>query len=148
MVLKFQVWMKKNVAVKQYRQILLNLQGSLRKDVPMLKDRWDAIKVANHLDCSAILSSYYTWFNCSVLKQVLEDAKTLTHRDPKEILSALQSYTEEVLMYCKRNIFECPPPSNMSPTKGTTYFLLKLKTHQIIDEKNSLQKKFDYLKQN
>ena len=132
--LKFEVWMKENVTVEQYRQILLKLQGSMRKDVPMLKDRCNEIRRADHAHCSAILSYYYTWFNCSVLKQVLEDAKILTYKDPKEILSSLKSYTEEVLKYCKRNIFECPPPSSVSPTKKSTYFLLKLQTHQIFDK--------------
>ena len=75
-----------------------------------MPDRWKDIKAADHSDCSVVLSDYYTWFNCSVLKQVLEYAKTLTRKDPTDVLSNLQSYTEEVHTYCKRNIFVCPPP--------------------------------------
>ena len=135
MVLKFETWMEENVTVEQYRKILLKIPGTIKNDALMLKDRRKDIKAADHSDCLAILSDYYTWFNCSVLKQVLEYAKTLTCKDPTDILSILQSYTEEVHKYCKRNIFECPPPSCMSSTKGTTYFVLKLEKHQVLDER-------------
>ena len=134
MVLKFKTWMEENVTVEDYRKILTSIPGTMRKDVAMLKDRLKEIEAANYFNCSAILSDYYTWFNCSVLKKVLEDAKTLTHKDPMELLSILQSYTEEVHKYCKRNIFECPPPSCMSSTKGTTYFVLKLDECLVIDK--------------
>ena len=133
MVLKFETWMEENVTVEQYRKILLKIPGTMRKDVAMLKDRLKEIEVANYFNCSAILSDYYTWFNCSVLIQVLEYAKTLTCKDPTDILSNLQSYTEEVHTYCKRNIFECPPLSDMSSTEGTTYCILKLVDHQTHD---------------
>ena len=136
MILRFETWMEENVTVEDYRKILLKIPGTMRIDVPMLKDRRKDIKAADHLDCSAILSDYYTWFNCSVLKKVLEDAKTLTNKGPVEILSILQSYTEDVHKYCKRNIFECPPPSCMSSTKGTTYCILKLVDHQAHDTNN------------
>ena len=135
MILKFNTWMEDNVPVKNYRTILFNIPGTIRKEVPMLRDRWKEIKVADHTECSVILSDYYTWFNCDVLKIVLQTAKTLTQKDPKDMLSTLQSYTEELHKYCKRNIFECPPPSSMSPTKGTTYFSLKLERYQVLDQK-------------
>ena len=135
MILKFNTWMKENVSVENYRDILFYIPGTIKKKVPMLQDRWKEIKAADHSECSVILSDYYTWFNCSVLKLVVEVAKTLTLKDPTDILSILQSYTEEVHKYCRRNIFECPPPSCMSPTKCTTYFSLKVEKHQIIDEK-------------
>ena len=140
MVLRFKTWMEENVTVEEYRKILLSIPGTMRKDVAMLKDRWKEIKVADHSDCSVILSDYYTWFNCSVLKKVLEDAKILTHKDPVELLSILQSYTEEVHKYCKRNIFECPPPSYMSSTKNTTYFILKLEECLVIDKEKFTMK--------
>lgn len=135
MKLTFNTWMKENVSVENYRDILFNIPGTIKNEVPMLQDRWKEIKAADHSECSVILSDYYTWFNCSVLKIVLEAAKTLTHKDPTDILSILHSYTEEVHKYCKRNIFECPPSSCMSPTQGTTYLLLKVVTHQVIDKK-------------
>ena len=137
MVLKFRNWMKENVSIEDYRDILSNIPGTMKKDVFMLKDRRKEIKEADHSDCLAILSDYYTWFNCSVLKHVLMDAKTLTQKDPTEILSILQSYAEEVHRYCKRNMFECPPPSCMSSSKGTTYLVLKLVGHQVL-EKNKI----------
>ena len=135
MILKFKTWMKQNVSVENYRDILLNIPGTIRKEVTMLQDRWEDIKEADHSKHSQILSNYYSWFNCSILKIVLEDAKTLTHNDPRDILSILQSYTEAVHKYCKRNIFECPPPSGVSPTQGTTYISLKVEKYQVLDEK-------------
>ena len=135
MVLKFKTWMEENVTVEDYRKILTNIPGTMRIDVLMLKDRWKDIKAADHSDCSVILSDYYTWFNCSVLKKVLEDAKTLTHKDPTEILSILQSYTEELHKYCRRNIFECLPfeYKGVSLTNSSTYCILKLEKH-VFDE--------------
>ena len=133
-VLKFDTWMEENVPIEDYRKILLRIPGTVKKDVPMLKDRWEKIEAANHFKCSVILSDYYTWFNCSILKVVLQDSQAQTHKDPTDILSALQSYTEEVHKYCKRNIFECPPPSCMSSTKESTYLILKLQKHQVLDE--------------
>ena len=135
MILRFKTWMEENVTVEDYRDILTCIPGTMKKNVPMLIDRRKEIAAANYFNCSAILSDYYTWFNCSVLKVVLKVAKTLTQKDPTEMLSILQSYTEEVHNYCKRNIFECPPPSCMSSTKGTTNFILKLEKHQVLDQK-------------
>ena len=91
--------------------------------------------MADHTECSVILSDYYTWFNCDVLKIVLQTAKMLTQKDPKDILSILQSYVEELHKFCKRNIFECPPFSPMSSIKGTTYFSLKVEKYQVLDQK-------------
>ena len=88
------------------------------------------------LNVFVLLSDYHTWFNCSVLEQVLEDAKHETKNNPIEVKSKLQSYTEEVHSYCKRNIFECPPQSSMSLTNGTkTYCIVKVNNHQLFDEK-------------
>ena len=133
-VLEFRNWMKDNVFTVDYRNILSTIPGTLRNDVPMLKDRWKEINMADHLNCSVILADYCTWFDCSVMKKVVQNVNTLTKKDPTEIMSILQSYTEEVHKYCKRNIFECPPPSDMSVTKGTTYFILKLERHLVLDE--------------
>lgn len=130
---QFDDWMTKNVPVENYRKILLSISGTMRNKVPLLKDRWDEIKIANQMDCSVLLSQYHTWFNCSILNEVLERAKTVTSKDPTEVLSSLQSYTKKMLEYCKRNLFECPPPSVMSSTKGTTYFILKTKDPEVLD---------------
>ena len=135
LVQQFKVWMQHNVSVEHYRDILSDLPGTMKNNVPLLKDRWNDIRIATHKDCSALLADYHTWFNCSVLKSALQQAKNLTSKDPADVLCSLQSYTEEMLKYCKRNIFECPPPSNMSPVKGTTYCCFKMKGHMLPDKK-------------
>ena len=66
MILKFKTWMKENVSIENYSDILLNIPGTIRKEVSMLQDRWEEINVADHSKCSQILSNYYMWFNCSV----------------------------------------------------------------------------------
>ena len=137
MVSQFNNWMENNVSVKQYRKLLSSIPGTVRNNVPLLTDRWSEIKTADHSDLSVILSKYHTWFNCSILKQLLRLAKIETNSDPNEVLSSLQSYTEKMLKYCRRNIFECPPPSGMSSTKGTgtTYFTFKLMENRLSDMK-------------
>ena len=128
MVHKFDQWMEKYVPVEDYKKILVKIPGTMKNDVPVLKDRCkEIIKAVNHFDCTLLLFDYHTWFNCSILKQVLEIAKIFTKEDPTNVLSSLQTYSEEVLhKYCKRNIFECPPPSGISRTEGITYCVLKL----------------------
>ena len=143
MVHKFKTWMQENVSVEIYRDILFTIPGTIRKEVPMLQDRWEEIKMAYHTECSVILSDYYTWFNCSVLRAVLEDAKTLTHKDPKEILLILQSYTEEVHRFCRRNIFECPPPSDLDVSKS---FVLIVEKYQVLDEKTFTAEEIEIFK--
>ena len=133
---QFNDWMKNNVSVEDYREILSRIPGTMKNNVPLLKDRWKEIRAAaDHPDCSALLSDYHTWFNCSVLKIVLQRAKTITTNDPTEVLSILRSYTEKMLEYSKRSIFECPSPSDMSSTKGTTYCIFKMIDHQLPEEK-------------
>ena len=135
MLHQFDAWMKDNISIEVYRNILCKIPGTLKKDVPLLKDKGKEIKTADHYDCSILLSDYYTWFNCSVLTEVLTTAKKLTNKDPDKVLSSLQSYTEEMLKYCRRSIFACPQPLDMSPTQGKTYFTLKLISDKLPDEK-------------
>ena len=132
---QFDDWMINNVPVEKYRKILSSIPGTMKNNVPLLKDRWKEIKDADHSDLSVLLTDYHTWFNCSVLKHILQRAKTVTRHDPTEVLSSLQTYTEKMLEYSKQNIFECPPPSVMSSTKGTTYCIFKMKDHQLHEEK-------------
>ena len=134
-VRQFKAWMENNVSVEDYRDLLLDIPGTMKKNIPLLKDRWDDIKNANHKDCSALLYQYHTWFNCSVLKTLLQRARNLTKKDPTDVLCSLQSYTEDMFKYCKRNIFECSSPSGMSSTKGKTYFTLKMVDSQLPDKK-------------
>ena len=131
---QFDDWMT-NVPVEIYRKILSSIPGTMKTNVPLLKDRWSEIKIADHSDLSVLLKEYHSWFNCSVLKQVLQRANIVTKKDPTEVLSSLESYTKRMHEYSKRNIFECPPPSYMSSTKGTTYCILKMKNHLLPDKK-------------
>ena len=146
---QFNDWMKNNVSVEDYREILSRIPGTMKNNVPLLKDRWKEIRAAaDHPDCSALLSDYHTWFNCSVLKIILQRAKTITTNDPTEVLSILQSYTEKMLEYSKRSIFECPPPSDMSSKKGTTYCIFKTIDHQLPEEKQFTANEIELLTTN
>ena len=134
---QFDDWMKCNVPVKKYRKILSSIRGAMRNNGPLLTDRWSEIRTANHSDLSVLLSKYHSWFNCSVLNQVLQRAKIVTKKDPTEVLSSLESYTKRMHEYSKRNIFECSPPSDMSSTKRTcTYCIFKMKDHLLPDKKH------------
>ena len=95
--IQFDTWMERNVSIKEYRKVLKNIRGvvSGRKEVPMLKDRWKEIKTADHLECSAILSDYYTWFNCDILKAVMETVKGVTELSFIPVLSHMwMRYTD------------------------------------------------------
>ena len=134
-VYEFNNWMEKYVPVEVCRTILVNIPGTRMNNIPFLKDRWAEIEKADYAKCFVLLSDYHTWFNCSVLEQVLKDAKHVTKNDPIEVISKLQSYTEEVHKYCKRNIFECPLHEGMPPTNGTkTYCIIKVQDYQVFDK--------------
>ena len=139
-ICQFKSWMEENVSIEEYRKVITDIQGimSCKKDVPMLMDRWKEIKTADHFECSNILSDYYTWFNCDILKEVVEIVKTKLQSDRAEFLSSLKSYVDEVYRYSKRNIFECPAPSGLSRTKGTTYCVLKVSIAQLPEQENKV----------
>eukprot|EP00731_Ephydatia_muelleri_P023074 Em0015g657a len=134
-VSQFRSWMKANFSLDECKEILSSVPGmaSEMKEVPMFIDREQQIVDAkNYLQCFVILSHYYSWFDCSILEAVV----TSTEKDSSEFLSSLRSYTDRLHNYCKRNIFECPAPSSMSSTKGTTYLVLKLPGDQWSNAKN------------
>ena len=134
-VSQFSSWMKTNVSLEEYKEILLTVPGiaSASKEVRMFHDRKQDIMAAkSHLDCFAILSDYYSWFNYSILETVISKAKRRTQKDSPEFFSSLQSYTVLLYEYCKRNIYECPVPSCTSPTNGThTFLVLKVSEDQL-----------------
>ena len=122
---QFHSWMKANFSLEECKEILSRVPGmaSEMKEVPMFTDREQQIVDAkNYLECFVILSHYYSWFDGSILEAVA----TSTKKDSSELLSSLRSYTDRLHSYCKRYIFECPAPSSMSSTKGTTFLVLKV----------------------
>lgn len=134
-VSQFRSWMKANFSLDECKEILSRVPGmaSEMKEVPMFTDREQQIVDAkNYLECFVMLSHYYSWFDCSVLEAVV----TSTEKDSSKFLSSLRSYTDQLHNYCKRNIFECPAPSSMSSTKGTTFLVLKLTGDQWSNAKN------------
>ena len=137
-VCQFSSWMKENISLEMYKEILLTIPGftSARKEVPMFKDREQDIMAAkSHLDCFAILSRYHSWFNYSLLETVISKARKRTQKDSPEFLSSLRSYMDLLHKYCKRNIFECPKPSSISSSKSSTYLVLKVTEDQMSDVK-------------
>ena len=138
--LQFDRWMEENVSIEEYRKVLTRIQGMMsgKEDVPMLTGRWKEIRAADHFECSSILSEYYTWFNCDIMRKVVVNVKTKPQSDPAKLLSSLKSYVDEVYKYSKRNIFECPAPSGLSRTKGTTYCVLKVSEAQFPKHENKV----------
>ena len=140
---KFCSWMKENVCLEEYKEILNNVQGikSATKNVPMLHDRKEEINAAkNHRECSAILSDYYSWFNCSILENIITFANTKTQQDSSEFISSLKSYMDHLHKYCRRKIYECPAPSGMSSTKGSLAFLVLKVTENYLSNDMSAEK--------
>ena len=135
---EFDIWMEKNVSIEEYRKVLTRMQGVMpwNKSATMLMDRREDIRAANHGECSTILSSYYTWFNCDILRKIVEIVKTETRSDKVKLISSLKSYKDEVSRYSKRSMFECPAPSGLARTKGTTYCVLKVSDDQFCEKKN------------
>ena len=124
-VYQFRRWMKESFSLDECKEILSTVPGkaSEMKEVPIFTDRVQEIVAAkSYLECFVILSHYYSWFDCFILETVA----TSSIKDSSEFLSSLRSYKDQLHNYCKRNIFECPAPSLMSSTKGTTFLVLKL----------------------
>ena len=135
-VSQFSNWIETNVSLEEYKKILITVPGftSARKEVPMLRDRKQDIMAAkSHLECFAILSDYFSWFNYSILETVIYKAKVFTQKDSSEFLFKVRIYGEELCKYCKRNIYECPAPSGMSSTKSSTFLVLKVTEDQLSD---------------
>ena len=63
----------------------------------LYKGRWKEIGAADHFECSAILSDYYTWFNCDILRKGIETVQTKTQNDRIDILSSLKSYADNTI---------------------------------------------------
>ena len=83
-VSQFSSWMKTNVSLEDYKEILSTISGiaSARKEVAMLRDRkQDIMATKSHLECFAILSDYHSWFNYSILETVINNAKGRTQND-------------------------------------------------------------------
>ena len=139
----FRSWMNKNVSLKEYKEILCTIPGikSATKSIPMLHDRKAEIKAAkDHMECSDIVSEYYSWFNCSILEIIIGFVKIMTQKDSPEFLSSLQSYMDHLHEYCRRSIYECPAPSDMSSTKGTHAFLVLKVTEDHLSNDISAEK--------
>ena len=131
---KFSSWMDANISLEVYKKILLYIPGftSARKEVAMLRDRKQDIMAAkSHLECFAILTDYFSWFNYSILETVIKKAKENTQSDSSEFFSSLQFYVAQLHKYCKRNIFECPVPLGISSTKSSTFLVLKVTEDQL-----------------
>ena len=133
---QFNSWMDENISLKMYKEILLTVPGvtTAIKEVPLLSDRKQEIVAAkDHLGCFAILSDYCSWFNYSILEAVVSRAKKRTQKDSSKFLSSLRSYVDQLHIYCKRNIFECPKPSDTLSTKSSTFLVLKVNEDQFSD---------------
>lgn len=131
---QFSSWMEANVSLEVYKKILLSVPGmtSAVSNIHMLSDRKQEIMAAkSHLECIAMLSDYYSWFNYSILKTVVIQATKRTHKDASEFHLSLRSYIDQLDEYCRRNIFECPAPLLMSSKKGTTFLVLKVTEDQL-----------------
>ena len=134
-VYQFSSWIKGNVSLEDYKEIILTLPGmtSARKDVQMFYDRKREIVAAtSYLECFMVLSDYWSWFNCSILETIIRNAMGRTQKDSSKLVSSLQLYMDQLHKYCKRNIYECPAPSCMSSTKDTrTFLVLKVTEDQL-----------------
>ena len=120
-------WMEENVSLMEYKQILCTLQGikSPKKKVHMLHDRTEEIAATeDHMRCFAIVSDYFSWFDCSILKKIVTKGEKKTQKDSSAFRSSFESYMDQLLKYCRRNIYECPDPSSISSTKGILTFLV------------------------
>eukprot|EP00731_Ephydatia_muelleri_P028799 Em0020g443a len=138
---QFNSWMDENIPLKMYKEILLTVPGvtTAKKEVPLLNNRkQDIVAAKDHLGCFAILSDYCSWFNYSILEAVVSRAKKRTQKDPSEFLSSLRSYVDQLHIYCRRSIFECPKPSDTLSTKSSTFLVLKVNEDHLSDDGNTV----------
>ena len=55
------------------------------------------------------LRPYYSFFNFSIIEQIITESELIPEDDPLNVKKQLQSYKVEFAEYCKRRVYECPP---------------------------------------
>ena len=113
-----------SVSVKELRT-RLSILGAYRpthKPVPLLRDQLDAIERAEDiLSVFCILDKYYSFFNYSIIEQLIRWFGT------PEDKKRLETYTENFKRFCKRRTFECPPDIfGHTVDKGKTNLVVKV----------------------
>ena len=113
-----------SISVKELRTRLSSL-GAYRpthKPVPLLRDQLDEIEKAEDvLSVFCILDKYYSFFNYSIIEQLI--GWFGTPEDKKR----LETYTENFKRFCKRRTFECPPDIfGHTVDKGKTNLVVKV----------------------
>jgi hypothetical protein len=116
------------IPVKMLARVLRDLRAfqPSESDTPLLRDRFDAIKMAEDIDeVFDILADYVSFFSFHITEHIVESLGT---KDDKKLLAAYKAELEE---YCKRNIFECPSYSIPKPGVGVGVADLVMKVEGI-----------------
>ena len=107
---------ERDVTPKQLSVVLMDLNifpVKKRTNSPLLQDHLEAIREQESIDDAFyILHSYGSFFDCYVLKHIVNSLGTESDK------ARLKQYEEDLHNYCKRNIFECPHFSNSDSSKS------------------------------
>ena len=119
----------RDITPKQMFMVLMDLNAfAVRKkdsNKSVLEDCCDDIKDAENIfDVFCLLRPYYSFFDCHVIKHIVESPSLCTNDDRK----GLAGYLAELEVFCKRNVFECPHIANCDDQLRT----LVMKVHDTI----------------
>ena len=104
------------VTPKQLSTVLMNLsafpvQKHKPAALPLLTDNLETIRESENVDdVFYILRSYGSFFDCHVIKHIVHSS-LCTDEDREE----LQKYENELDVYCRRSVFECPHIESLDP---------------------------------
>ncbi|KAL5469233.1 hypothetical protein EMCRGX_G030458 [Ephydatia muelleri] len=111
---KFASMMKTKVDLKSFITVLKSITGfeGFKQGICTLHDQKEEIESAEtHDKLVTIIESYISWFNCVLLKRIVDDCvedKILEKEDYDTFCEWFQQYEDVRKSYCKRGIFECP----------------------------------------
>ena len=122
----------KGITPKELSIVLMDLNTfpvKESKNCPLLQDRLDEIRDKECIDdVFYILHSYGSFFDCYILKHIIDSLGTEDDR------TELKKYEENLHNYCEKNVFECPHFSISDSSKSQ----LVLKVAEVVKRSYTL----------
>ena len=106
---EFRLMMEKKVQLSSFKTALESISGfdSFKSDFCALQCQTKKIRSAKtHSKLVDIIKNYTTWFDCTLLKRIVEEC--VEKEDYDSFCICFKIYEEERRSYCRRGIFECP----------------------------------------
>ena len=100
-------WTEENLTLDKFKFVTNTIIGTVNSNATSVRNCINAAESHNQL--TEVIWNYITWFNCSLLKEIVDHSCEQLKRSKVHMFSKFfYLYEKECMKYCKRNIFECP----------------------------------------